>query len=91
MYVDLIDTYNQYFELSEREVDYDEEGIDGLVPMEQAYALQKILTCEVSLYLLRRNEGLCGSVVDDMVSIRRKFIEEYEAKYEKYVEHNDFM
>lgn len=91
MYVDLLDTYNQYFDRQGKEVDYDEEGIDGLVPYEQAQALQKILTCEVSIYLLRRNEGLCGSLVDDMISIRRKFIDEYEEKYEKYVEYNDFM
>jgi len=91
MYVDLLDTYNQYFDRQGKEVDYDEEGIDGLVPYEQAQALQKILTCEVSIYLLRRNEGLCGSLVDDMISIRRNFINEYEEKYEKYVEYNDFM
>ena len=46
-------------------------------------ALQCILSCEVSIYLLRRATGHCGSVTDNMVGIRRFFINKYEEAFAK--------
>jgi len=62
-----------------------------MIPYEQSKEIANILTCEVSIYLLRRATGGCGSLADNMVGMRRKLVIEYEAKYkEKYVEYNDF-
>lgn len=85
--VTAIDYYNHV----EKEIDFEDTGDKDLIPYEQSKVIADILTCEVSIYLLRRATGGCGSLADNMVDMRRKLIKEYEAKYnEKYVVYNDF-
>ena len=73
------------------DVDWLEENLPNHMPMDEGEAIQKILTCETSIYLLRRSTGHCGSVVDNMVEIRRNFINEYEIEFEKrYIEYNGY-
>ena len=90
MHVNLLVTDSEeYFAQTDREIDWD--GNDNTkVQFEKHEALQKILTTEVGIYLLRRATGICAGVVENMVEIRRLFIDRYEANYEPYVEHNDF-
>jgi hypothetical protein len=86
-----VTTNIDYYDQDGREIDFEKTNEDGLVPFEEAEAIQHILTCEVSIYLLRRANGICGSLVDNMVDIRRKYINDYERTYGKtYVEYNDF-
>ena len=80
----------EYFDKTDREIDHDETGKAGLIPIDKADLLQNILTTEVSIYLLRRNIGFCGSLVDDMANIRRRLIDNYELDFEPYIEYNDF-
>ena len=86
----IVTTSEQYYEQVGKEIDYDETGGDGMVPMQEAEAIQNILTCECSIYLLRRQAGWCGSITDDMIALRRKFINEYELNGKIYIEYNDF-
>lgn len=93
MHVEL-EIYNssQFFELQEKEIDWDNEYPTDptYVSYEQADLLDRILTTEASIYLLRRATGTDGFQVDTMASIRQKFIEEYNEKYPEYTSHNDF-
>lgn len=79
-----------YYAKVGKELDYEETNEPNMIPEPQFILLQNILTTEVSIYLLRRNIGFCGSLVDDMAGIRRGLINQYEAAYEKYVEYNDY-
>jgi len=90
MHIDLkASTSAEYFELLGCEINW--EGDDKTkVPTEQADAVQEILSIEASIYLTRRCTGLCGSVVDNLVALRRKLINAYEQHYDFYIEHNDF-
>ncbi len=90
MYVNLkVSTSGEYFSRQEMEIDWQEDDASK-VPSKQADEVGEILATEVSIFLLRRATGFCGSVVDQMVSVRRGLIEKYETKYETYIEHNDF-
>lgn len=68
------------------DIDWEEENNPKCMPKNEGEAIQKILTCEVSIYLLRRSTGHCGSVVDNMFEIRRSFMEDYEQEFEKEYE-----
>ena len=90
MYVNLkVSTSEEYFSQVEREIDWEEDN-SSKVPTKQADEIGKILTTEVSIFLLRRATGFCGSLVDQMVSVRRGLIKKYESDYENYLEYNDF-
>lgn len=90
MYVNLkVSTSEEYFSQQEREIDWEEDDASK-VPTKQADEVGFILVTEVSIFLLRRATGFCGSVVDQMVSVRRGLIEKYESEYETYIEYNDF-
>jgi len=90
MYVNLkVSTSEEYFSQQEREVDWEEDD-SSKVPTKQANEIGKILATEISIFLLRRATGFCGSVVDHMVSARRELIKKYENDYETYIEYNDF-
>lgn len=90
MYIDLdITTPEEYFSESEREIDWEGEGTGG-VPLAQAESIRAILAIEVAIYCLRGTSGVCGSVLDKLVEIRRGHITTYEQKYESYVEYRDF-
>lgn len=90
MHVNLkISLSEDYFSQVDREIDWDDN--DSLkVPTKQADAVDKILATEVAIFLMRRSTGFCGSLIDNMVSVRRKLIKKYESEYEAYVEYNDF-
>lgn len=91
MHVDFkVVTMEDYFNQTEREIDWDGEGDITKVPYKQAKLIQKILTTEASIYLLRRATGLCGSLSDTMAGIRSQYIKEYNDKYEEYICFNDF-
>lgn len=77
-------TSTEYFNEVGKEIDYEETGNADMVSCEQADHIQRILTCEASMFLLRRATGICGSLVDDMTKIRRDFITSYEEKYGEY-------
>lgn len=90
MHVDFkVVTMEDYFNQTEREIDWEEDD-NAKVPYEQAKLIQKILTTEASIYLLRRATGLCESLTDTMVGIRYQYIKEYSEKYEEYISFNDF-
>ena len=75
----------------EREPEYWKKPANSkTMSAEEADAIQCILTCEASTYLLHRSTGVDGGNVDNMVQIRRFFINEYETKFaKKYVELNE--
>ena len=79
-----------YFAKVDKKLDWDETNNPDLISTAQFSLLQNILTTEVSIYLLRRNVGFCGSLVDDMAGIRRGLIIQYELEFEKYVEYNNY-
>lgn len=80
----------QYFENLGKEVDYENEGIENAVTFEEYDHICKILTCEVSYYLLRRSYGICESLSDQMVEIKRELINDYERVYKtKYTYPNE--
>jgi len=90
MHVNLkVSTSEEYFSQVEREIDWEEDDTSK-VPTKQADEIGKILATEVSIFLLRRATGFCGSLIDHMVSVRRGLIKKYEIDYEPYIEHNDF-
>lgn len=90
MHVDLkITTSEEYFAQTDREIDWDDNN-ENKISTDQAEELQKILATECSIYLLRRVTGLCGSLVDNMVTIRRELVNKYEQTHEKYIEYRDF-
>lgn len=90
MHVNLkVSISEEYFSQTEREIDW-EENDSTKIPTKQADDLQKILATEASIYLLRRATGFCGSLIDNMVSIRRELINHYESNYETYVVYNDY-
>lgn len=71
----------KYFEDQGKEIDWEDENLDNSVSTNEADAIQKILTAEVSYYLLRRAYGICGSLADDMQATRRDFINQYESVF----------
>jgi hypothetical protein len=81
-----------YFAVVGKYIDWNKTGFIELISLEQLNVIEKILSCEVSIKLMRHanNCYVDGSLIDSMVSIRRKFIEEYEEKYERYIEYNDY-
>src|ERR1035441_1428056 len=79
-----------YYAKVGKKLDYNETNKPNMIPEPQFSLLQNILTTEVSIYLLRRNIGFCGSLVDDMAGIRRGLINRYEAAYEEYIEYNNY-
>ena len=79
----------EYFNETQREIDW-EENDDSKISLPQEEAVGKILSTECAIHVLRGVTGLCQSVSDNMVRIRREFIDAYEEKYEKYIEYNDF-
>ena len=84
-----VTTATDYFEKIGKEIDYDNEGIENSVTCEEADMIQKILTAEVCIFMLRRAYGICGSLVDDMVSTRRELITTYESSFsKKYIYNN---
>lgn len=90
MHIDLeITISEEYFNETNREIDWDGDDTTK-IPYEQADSLQEILASEVSIYLLRRSTGVCGSLIDNMMKIRRNLINKYEEKYEPYREYRDF-
>jgi hypothetical protein len=90
MHVNLkVSTSEEYFLQTEREIDWEEEN-SFKIQLKQAQGLQEILATEVSIFMLRRATGFCGSLVDTMAGVRRKLIKKYENDYETYVEYNDF-
>lgn len=91
MHVDLlITTATEYFEYKNIEIDYAEANNPEMISVNEMNMIQNILTCEVSIYLLRRSTGHCGSVTDNMSLIREKFIKTYEKKYQKkYTNYNE--
>lgn len=90
MYVDLeVTTCGDYFKKVGKEIDW-ENNDSSKIPVDQANKVQEILATEVSIYLLRRTNGICGSLIDSMADIRSKLIEEHDELYEEYVTYNDF-
>lgn len=83
-------TSEEYFLKLGQEIDW-EENDNTKISINQQDEIAQILTTEASIYLLRRATGLCGSLVDNMVIIRRDLINEYEYTYGPYVEYNDFL
>lgn len=86
-----VTTAIEYFEKVGKKIDYKRTGNIELMSDNEATLIQRILSCEVSINLMRGATGCDGSLIDEMVSIRRGFIKSYESKFKKkYVEYNDF-
>lgn len=86
----------EYFEQQEREdIDWDETEDLNLVSMNEYHLIEKILACEMALYVMRRSSPqtmifIDGSLIDSMVTVKRSLINEYEEKYSKYVYYNEY-
>jgi len=91
MHIELeVYTAEEYFSRLGNEIDW-EENDDTKVSIQEADAINKILTCEASLFALRRATGTDGFQVDNMREMRRHFINAYESNFgDKYVSHNDY-
>ena len=76
-----ITTSEEHFSQTYTEIDWDGDN-KNKVSTDQAEELQKILAAECSIYLLRRVTGLCGSLIDNMVTVRRELINKYEQTHE---------
>lgn len=86
-----ITTSSDYFKALGLEIDWEETGAEGLVSLSEAEAIQKIITCEVSVWLLRRAYGIDGTLYEDMARTRRHFIERFESEFsKKYISLQDF-
>ena len=72
-----IDTPDKYF--APHKINWNEDD-DTKIPVQQANELGKILATEASIYLLRSATGICGSLIDHMLT-RRTLILEYETNY----------
>lgn len=86
-------THIDYFDIIGKEIDFDDTDNKDMISLKEAESIQKILTCEVSIFLLRDVSGprFCGSLIDDMVDTRRKFINQYESNFGKdYIEYNEY-
>jgi len=84
-----VTTCGEYFSQTERKIDW-EENDNTKISTDQADEIQKILSTEASIYLLRRASEVDGSLIDSMVNIRTGLIKNYEKEYEPYTEYNDF-
>ncbi len=85
-----VSSSEEYFLRTAREIDWEEDGDANKIPHTQADRIHEILAAEVSIFLMRRTAGCFGSLIDSMVSVRRRLIVKYEEDYEEYVEYNDF-
>jgi len=65
-----------------KEVDWDETGNPDMISYEEYDVLNKILACEMAIFVLRRTAGI-GFQVDTMTEIRRSYINEYEQTFNK--------
>lgn len=79
----------EYFEHQGKEIDWDEND-PTKVPLEQAELVSRILAMEVSIFLMRRAYNVCGSFIDTVAEMRREIKNDYEVRFEKYIEHNDY-
>jgi hypothetical protein len=71
------DFYKQHDTEKRREIEYND--------------IQKILTSQISLYVLRRTRGVDGSHIDIISEITSDLIKEYEKKYKKkFINVNEF-
>lgn len=50
---------------------------------EEDQHIQNILSMEVAIYLTRRTSGCCGTIIDNLRSIRNEFIKTYEDKWKR--------
>jgi hypothetical protein len=86
-----LSTASEYAEQVEREVDFENEGIENAISSEEYDALQQIITCEISVDLLRSTSGICGINSDTMRDLKCKLIVEYESTYNrKYIVFNEY-
>jgi len=86
-----VTTAIEYFQEVGKKIDWEETGNVEMISEKEATLIQRILSCEVSINLMRGATGFCGSLIDEMVSIRRDFINSYKSEFKKeYVEYNDF-
>lgn len=77
----------EYFLALGREINCND---DSQLVWEEMKLIDEILACEISIFLLRRASGVDGSIIDNMITIRRRLIDSYESTYEEYSEFNDF-
>jgi hypothetical protein len=84
MNIELIVTDGEeYANQLDLQIDWDETGEPNTISIEEYNALNKILACEMSVYVLRRTAGGVGFQVDTMTEIRRSYINEYEKTFNK--------
>lgn len=67
-----------------------EDAEDSDIKYNQANLIDKIIAVEISIFVLRRTVGVCGSMIEALREIRRQFIDTYEENYEDYNQYNDF-
>lgn len=77
IYYDMInseDEYENFYEKNKYELDL----------------IEIILTLDVCIFINRRISGICESVVDNLNSMRRKYINEYKTSFNKtYIDINE--
>lgn len=73
---------------SEKIYEDPEEDLEQRECTDQGLEILKILTTDISIYLLRRTSHICASHIDNMRKIRRRLINEYEEDYGTYHDPN---
>lgn len=92
-----LDLAHEYFDQVGQEVDYSDSqkkvkrNPDKFVSLEEADAVQEIITCQISAILFHNTSGCDQTQRDTMVAVRRRLITAYEEKYAKeYIEYNEY-
>lgn len=65
-----------------------EESLEQRECTSQGEKILKILTTDITIYILRRMPHVCASHIDNMGSIKRKLIRDYEKLYPTYKDPN---
>ncbi len=80
-----------YFYKSNRKINWNNDNNkDESVSLSQSELIDKILSIEAAIWVLMLSTHFDSFTTDNMRSIRRKLINEYEANYnEKYIEYNE--
>lgn len=82
--------YFNNLDITEEQIDWDEEGKEGLISMAEFHLIEEILAAQIGYYCLRRIRGCDGSMTDAMSRIIGQKIRQYKATYNKeFINDND--
>jgi hypothetical protein len=62
-------------------IDEENTGVEGKISIKEYQVVEEIITCQISLFCLRRISHCCGSNVDIMHRMIQRKIKQYEETY----------